>query len=67
MALMSSRVWSRAPRGGANETSNVVDINNSISSARGVDDNDNNDDDNNDDDNNDNAINNDGGTATPKR
>ncbi len=39
MALMSSRVWPRAPRSGANETSDGVDINNSISSARGVNDN----------------------------
>ena len=42
LALMSSRVWPRAPRSGANKTSNVIDINDSISSARGVDDDDNN-------------------------
>ena len=41
MALMSSRVWPRAPRSGANETSDGININNSISGARGVDDNDN--------------------------
>ena len=61
MALMSSRVWPRAPRNGANETSDIVNINDSISGARGVD-NDNKD----DDDDNDDAINNGGGTATPE-
>ncbi len=59
---MSSRVWLRAPRSGANETSDVVDINDSISGARGVD-----DDDNNDDNDDDDVINNSGGTATPER
>ena len=58
---MSSRVWSRAPRSGANKTSDVVDINDSISGARGVDD----DDNDNDNDDND-AINNGGVTATPE-
>ena len=58
---MSSRVWPRAPRSGANETSDVVDINDSISGAMGVD-----DDNNNDDNNNDDAINKGGGTATPE-
>ncbi len=52
--MMSLRVWPRAPRSGANKMSNVVDIDNIISGARGVDD---------DDD----AINNGGGTAIPER
>ncbi len=55
------RVWPRAPRSGANKTSDVVDINDSISGARGVD-----DDNNKDDNDNDDAINNGGGTATPE-
>ena len=60
---MSLRVWpTRAPRSGANETSNVVDINDSISGARGVD-----DDNNNDDDDDNDTINNGEGTATPER
>ena len=59
---MSSRVWPRAPRSGTNETSDVIDIDNSINGERGAEDNDNNDDNNNDD-----AINNDGGTAIPER
>ena len=58
---MLSRVWPRAPRSGANKTSNIVDISDSISGPRGVDDEDNANDDNNND-----AINNGGGTATPK-
>ena len=45
-----------------NKTSDVVDIDDSISGARGVT-----DDDNNDDNDNDDAINNGGGTAIPKR
>ena len=53
MALMSLRVWPRAPWSGANVTSNVVDINDSISGARGVDDDDNDDDDDDDDGDND--------------
>ncbi len=57
MALMLSRVWPIARRSSANETSNVVDINDSISGARGVD----NDDNNNDDDDNG------GRTAIPER
>ena len=61
---MSSRVWPRTPWSGANVTSNIVDINDSISGARGVGDNDNDDD---DDDGNNNAINNSGGTAIPER
>ena len=65
---MSLRVWPRAPRSGANETSDVVNINNSISGARGVDDDDDDNDDDDDDDDGDNdAINNSGGTATPER
>ena len=59
---MSLRVWPRAPRSGANETSDVVDIKDSISGARGVD-----DDDNDDDDDDNDAINNGGVTATPER
>ena len=60
---MSSKVWPRAPRSGANETSNVgVDIKDSISGAREVD-----HDDNDDDDGDDDTINNGGGTATPER
>ena len=52
---MLSRVWPRAPWSGADETSNIIDINDSISGARGVDNNDTNDDDNG------------GGTAIPER
>ncbi len=59
---MSSRVWPRAPRSGVNKTSDIVDINDSISGTRGVD-----DDDNDNDNDEDNAINNGGGTATPER
>ena len=58
---MSLRVWPRAPRSGTNETSNVINIDDSISGTRGVG-NDNNDDDNN----NDNAINDGGGTVIPE-
>ena len=65
---MSLRVWPRAPWSGANVTSDVVDINDSISGARGVDDDDDDNDDDDDDDDGDNdAINNSGGTATPER
>ena len=60
---MSSRVWPRAPRSGANETSDVVDIDDSISSGREVD----NDDNDNDHDGDDNAINDGGGTVIPER
>ena len=63
MALMSSRVWPRAPQSGTNEMSDVVDINNSISGARGVDNNNNDDDDNNED----NAINDGRGTVILER
>ena len=62
MALMLLRVWPRAPRSGTNETSNVVNIDDSISGARGVD-----NDNNNDDDNDDNAIYDGGGTVIPER
>ena len=58
---MLLRVWPRAPRSGVNERSNVLDIDDSINSARWVDD------DNSDDDDDDDAINNGGGTAIPKR
>ena len=61
MVLMSSRVWPRVPRSGTNETSDVIDIKDSISGTRGVD-----DDDNNDDNNNDDAINDGKGTAIPE-
>ena len=44
---MSSRVWPRPPRSGVNKTRDVVDIDNSISGARGVENNDKNNDDNN--------------------
>jgi hypothetical protein len=58
---MLSRVRPRAPRSGANKTSDIVNINDSIRGARGVD----NDNNNNGDDNN-NAINNGRGTAIPE-
>ena len=58
---MSLRVWPRAPQSGVNETSIVVNIDDSISGAREVD----NDNDNVDDDNDD-TINNGRGTAIPK-
>ena len=60
---MSSRVWPRAPRSGVNKTSDVVDIDDSISDARGVDDDDNDNDDDKDDDD---IINDGGGTAIPE-
>ena len=62
MALMSLRVWPRAPWSDVNETSNVVNINDRSAARGGVDDHDNNDDNNNDD-----AINNGGGTSIPER
>ncbi len=51
-----------SPQSGTNETSDVVDIDDSISGASAVDDND-----NNNDKDNDSAINGGGGTAIPKR
>ena len=56
---MSLWVWLRAPWRGANKMRDIVDINNSIGGARGVD--------NNDDNIKDNAINDGRGTVIPER
>ena len=59
---MLLRVWPRASRSGANEMSDIVNIDDSINGAREVDDNDNNNDNNIND-----TINNGRGTAIPER